>query len=89
LPIWHMFMSGRKRYLTLLSCVDGANACPPEDCGGVGGYAHLIEVLSDSDNEDHEDMLAWLGIEDPKEFDPAFFNPKRVVFRAHKTLKRR
>lgn len=23
-------------------CVTGSGACPPEDCGGLPGYAHLI-----------------------------------------------
>jgi hypothetical protein len=27
-------------------CLDGANACPPEDCGGTGGYADLLEALA-------------------------------------------
>lgn len=25
-------------------CIDGKNACPPEDCGGVDGYYSVIEV---------------------------------------------
>jgi hypothetical protein len=25
-------------------CLDGANACPPDDCGGPGGYARLTDV---------------------------------------------
>jgi hypothetical protein len=24
------------------TCTDGARACPPEDCGGVPGYMHLV-----------------------------------------------
>ena len=42
-------------------CVAGQRACPPEDCGGVWGYAHLLEVLQDPQHEDHEDLLEWVG----------------------------
>ena len=28
-------------------CLEGARACPPEDCGGVGGYADLLKILRD------------------------------------------
>src|SRR5215470_12209135 len=27
-------------------CLNGANACPPKDCGGTGGYADLLEALA-------------------------------------------
>jgi Plasmid pRiA4b ORF-3-like protein len=37
------------------------SACPPEDCGGVWGYEHLREVLADPADEEHEEMLQWLG----------------------------
>lgn len=60
-------------------CIDGKNACPPEDCGGVDGYYNVIEVLSDPEHDDHEDMRTWAGKDwDPKRFDPAsvrFDNP--------------
>ena len=69
--------------------VDGANACPPEDCGGPGGYAHLLEVVADPKDEEHDEMIQWLGIENSEEFDPTSFNPKHVVFRARKSTKRR
>ena len=54
-------------------CVDGENACPPEDVGGVWGYADLLEAINDPDHPQHEDMLEWHG-----EFDPTEFNPKTV-----------
>ena len=55
-------------------CVAGAGACPPEDCGGVWGYAHLREVLADPADEEHDDMLAWLGLEKGADFDPHRFD---------------
>jgi len=42
-------------------CMAGARACPPEDCGGVIGYYHLLVALSDPDHEDHDTMLEWVG----------------------------
>lgn len=42
-------------------CVDGERACPPEDCGGLWGYAGILEALADPDNEEHAERLEWLG----------------------------
>lgn len=41
--------------------VDGARACPPEDCGGTGGYMNLLEILSDPSHEEFENMREWIG----------------------------
>lgn len=57
-------------------CLDGARACPPEDCGGVPGYEDMLEVLGDPDHEEHESMLEWVG----RRYDPAAFDPKEVRF---------
>jgi hypothetical protein len=43
------------------ACVDGEGGCPPEDCGGTHGYAELLEVLADSDHEEHARMRDWAG----------------------------
>lgn len=49
-------------------------ACPPEDCGGVPGYEHLLEVLRDPANEEYAELSEWLG----GEFDPEAFDPDEV-----------
>jgi Plasmid pRiA4b ORF-3-like protein len=55
-------------------CVAGEGACPPEDCGGSWGYEHLREVLADPSSDEHEDMLAWLGLDKATDFDPHRFD---------------
>lgn len=42
-------------------CLAGERACPPEDCGGIWGYAALLEAISNPDHPDHEERLEWLG----------------------------
>jgi Plasmid pRiA4b ORF-3-like protein len=63
-------------------CLDGARACPPEDCGGTGGYEHFLEAITDPQHEDHDEMLEWIGSEfDPEEFDVDFVNEKLKTIR--------
>jgi hypothetical protein len=51
-------------------CLAGANACPPEDCGGIGGYHDLLEILADPKHPEHTNMKEWVGGElDATEFD--------------------
>ena len=50
-------------------CLAGANACPPEDCGGIHGYYSLLEILADPKHPEHADMKEWIGGEpNPREF---------------------
>lgn len=49
-------------------CVAGARACPPEDCGGAGGYEHMLAVLADPKHEEHDSMVAWSEHFDPERF---------------------
>jgi hypothetical protein len=44
-------------------CVGGARACPPEDCGGVGGYQRLVRILANPRHREHADMREWVGDE--------------------------
>lgn len=51
------------------ACIAGKRACPPEDCGGPYGYAHLLEVRADPTHPDHAEMAEWLDEDfDPEEF---------------------
>jgi Plasmid pRiA4b ORF-3-like protein len=59
-------------------CVAGEGACPPEDCGGAWGYARLREVLTDPADSEHNEMLAWLGLGEPADFDPHGFDVDRA-----------
>ena len=51
-------------------CVTGKRACPPEDVGGIWGYADMLEAIANPDNAEHDDMLEWLG----EDFDPEAFD---------------
>lgn len=42
-------------------CLEGANACPPEDCGGIPGYYRLLEILADPKHPEYEEMKDWMG----------------------------
>jgi hypothetical protein len=52
------------------TCLDGERACPPEDCGGMGGYEELLETLKGPDNEERRELENWLD----EEFDPESFS---------------
>jgi hypothetical protein len=51
-------------------CLDGENACPPEDCGGIWGYYRFLEAFNDPKHEEHQEMVEWLG----GQFDPGHFD---------------
>jgi len=54
-------------------CTGGQGACPPEDCGGVPGYRRLRDVLAGPPSLEQEELLEWLGLAGPTDFDPARF----------------
>jgi hypothetical protein len=56
-------------------CIDGQNACPPEDVRGPGGYLEFLDAISDPKHEEHASYLEWAGGSfDPAEFDLAATN---------------
>ena len=75
-----MFLSPKK--VKYPRCVAGERAAPPENCGGVGGYYGLLEVLADPNDEEHKDILRWLKGTRPRKgpYEPEVFESDKVKF---------
>jgi hypothetical protein len=56
------------------TCIGGRRAGPPEDCGGVWGYADLVDAMEDPAHPERDRLLEWLG----EPFDPAAFDAAEV-----------
>jgi len=65
---------------TKARCIAGARACPPDDCGGVGGYADFLEAMSNRKHPEHKAMKEWLG----RPFDSEAFDIKNINQHLHK-----
>ncbi len=63
-----------KGHRACIGCMDGKRACPPEDVGGVDGYAEFLTALKNPKHPEHEHYLDWCG----GEFDPNAFDPDAV-----------
>lgn len=55
-------------------CLTGKRSGPPEDCGGIWGYAELIETLQNPEREDYEEMRELVG----DDFDPEAFSVETI-----------
>jgi hypothetical protein len=59
---------------TAAVCLEGQRACPPEDCGGIYGYADILEAISDKKHPEYKQLREWLG----GPFDPERFDVRAV-----------
>ena len=65
-------------------CTGGQLACPPEDCGGIGGFYDLLEALGDPAHEQHDELRDWVGDEyDPDAFSVDDVNRMLTPLRRH------
>lgn len=46
--------------------VEASGRCPPEDVGGPGGYAELLEAINDPNHDRHAELSEWVA----DDFDP-------------------
>ncbi|MCB0994549.1 MAG: plasmid pRiA4b ORF-3 family protein, partial [Acidimicrobiales bacterium] len=63
--------------------LDGAGDAPPEDCGGVWGYRHLVEVLADPRHPEHDELARWAG-----GFEPGTFDANHAAVRLRANVRR-
>ncbi|HHV75394.1 MAG TPA: plasmid pRiA4b ORF-3 family protein [Thermoanaerobacterium sp.] len=61
-------------------CIDGEGNAPPEDVGGEYGYDEFLEIISDKNNPEYENMMAWGENQGYKEFDIEEVNKKISLF---------
>jgi len=55
--------------------IDGENACPPEDAGGIAVYNESIEAYLNKNHMRHHELLQWLGYYfNPNSYDINFSN---------------
>ena len=67
------------RLLSAESC------CPPEDSGGLWGYAEYLEAMADPDHECHAEMVEWYG----PDFDPNAVDKTTIRKQLNRLIPRR
>lgn len=61
-------------------CTGGRRSCPPWDVGGVGGFAQLVEAISDPNHPEYSSFKDWLKLMGLKKFNPDGFNYRKVKY---------
>lgn len=56
------------------SCIGGKLNCPPEDCGGVGGFYELLDIIGNKKHPERKEMLEWLG----GNYNPEYFDKEEI-----------
>ena len=67
------YANGEKPIVRLIG---GANACPPDDCGGIWHYNYLVQQMHKKPNSrELREFYDWIGCK----WDPAFFPLKEAA----------
>lgn len=65
--------------------VDGTGRAPPEDVGGMPGFAEFLDAIRTPDHERHDELLGWHG----GTFDPDAVDRITIEARMAKLARRR
>ncbi len=65
------------------ACIAGERNSPPEDVGGVDGYADFLDAIANPEHEEHDATLEWVG----GDFDPEAFSVTEVNERLRRSLR--
>ncbi len=61
-------------------CVAGQRTCPPEDCGGPGGYMDLLKVINEPKTAEGMRLRDWMGLVEGEIYDPTQFSAEQIKF---------
>lgn len=50
-------------------CIKAEGKCPPEDVGGVWGYAAFLEAIKDKKHPEHKALVKWYGLKRNEVYD--------------------
>jgi hypothetical protein len=59
-------------------CAAGEGACPPEDCGGLSGYAAMLKVMNTPNHPEQAEYFEWLGLMPGEKWDANFCNIREI-----------
>jgi hypothetical protein len=60
-------------------CLSGKGACPPEDCGGIYGYAEIKRIFETMPkSEEANNYREWLGLNKKEVWDPEYIDIEEI-----------
>lgn len=62
----------------LVRCTGGGMRSPVDDIGGIPGWEYAIEVLADSEHEDHQQYREILDLRPGRTFNPSDFSAQSI-----------
>lgn len=64
-------------YMLFPSCMDGAETCPPEDCGGIAGYYDWLKIIKNPNHPSYLEYREWQGLEPEEDYETVFAFDKK------------